>query len=92
MLRRLYSAPRFRGRDRLIDAISKSYLPRPVQLPNGLFVELDCSEWEQLTILAMGSTEPTTGAAAACSVVGELWMTQFDVCVVTSLGRSDFGD
>ncbi len=60
MLRWLYSAPRFRGRDRLIDAISASFLPRPEQLPDGLLMDLDGAEWCQVEIMATGSTEPAT--------------------------------
>ncbi len=60
LLRYLYSAPRFRGRDRLIDAISKSFLRRPVRLPDGLVMDLDASEWGQLAFLTTGATEPET--------------------------------
>lgn len=60
MLRWLYGAPRFRGRDRLIDAISMSFLPQPVQLPDGLLMDLDGAEWGQVAIMVSGANEPAT--------------------------------
>lgn len=60
LLRRLYAAPRFRGRDRLISAIATSFVSKPIRLPDGLKMLLDVSEWIQLEILVHGATEPIT--------------------------------
>lgn len=60
MLRRLHATPRFRGRDRLIGAISESFLPRAARLPNGLIMDVDAAEWGQLALLTAGANEPAT--------------------------------
>jgi FkbM family methyltransferase len=60
LLRWLYAAPRFRGRDRLIDMIAATFVAQPTRLPDGLTMQLDASEWAQLEILVKGATEPLT--------------------------------
>ncbi len=60
LLRALYKAPRFRGRDRLIGLVSKSFVEKPTRLRDGLTMLLDPSEWVQQDILVHGATEPGT--------------------------------
>ena len=60
LLRALFAMPRFRGRDRMIGAISGTFVARPERLPDGLMMQLDVAEWAQLEILVNGATEPAT--------------------------------
>ena len=59
LLRVLY-ALKFRGRDRLIGGIARSFISPYVELDDGLRMELDCAEWVQIEILVKGATEPLT--------------------------------
>jgi FkbM family methyltransferase len=60
LLRTLYALPYFRGRDRLIDSISKTLVASQVRLPDGLLMYLDGTEWGQLEIIVKGAAEPIT--------------------------------
>jgi FkbM family methyltransferase len=59
-LRHLYSWPYFRGRDRLIGWIVETFASHPVSLLDGLLMELDPSEWNQVELIAKGELEPVT--------------------------------
>lgn len=59
-LRWLHACPRFRGRDRLIGAITKSISEKPVVLSDDIKMLLDPAEWIQQEILIRGATEPAT--------------------------------
>lgn len=67
LLRALYALPYFRGRDRLISSIARSFYSRPIRLPDGLQMYLDAGEWGQLEIVVRGATEPKT-----LRLIGEL--------------------
>lgn len=60
LLRLLYASPRFKGRDRLIGALTASFAKKPVRLPTDLMMFLDPGEWVQQEILIKGATEPAT--------------------------------
>lgn len=60
IIRKLYALPYFRGRDRLISALTRTFENRPLQLSSGLQMLLDPVEYLQLDIAVRGCAEPMT--------------------------------
>lgn len=46
----------------MIGAVARTFISKPIRLPDGLTMLLDASEWIQLEILVKGATEPATMA------------------------------
>jgi FkbM family methyltransferase len=56
----LFGIPYFRGRDRLIGGLAKSFKPQVRRVSSGLSMLLDLEEANQLQIAVDGATEPKT--------------------------------
>jgi FkbM family methyltransferase len=60
LLRALFACPRFKGRDRLIGLIVRTFSERPRLIANGYKMYLDPTEYGQLELLVFGSMERIT--------------------------------